>query len=122
MKKENQIVEKWNNFGMMDDISSYSQKYILANLMESLSTYMINIKITDRDSSITETIIFPTIYRIFINNPHTLIFFTPEKYYINLNIEQNIDALKILYPNNNTKQKLTDYIVEKFIKEGYEQL
>lgn len=122
MKTEKQIVEKWRNTGMMDHISSYSQKYILAHLLESLADYMINTHL--KVNEITETIIFPAIVRIFVFNPHTLIFFTPEKFYsfVNSNIKQNIEALKILYPNNNTEQKLTDYIVEKFTKEGYEQL
>ena len=59
------LVNKWSNTRLMDDLSA-NKKNVLAPLYEEMAGYILGLKLTDKDfgQDTIENIIFPTMYRI----------------------------------------------------------
>jgi hypothetical protein len=59
------LVSKWNSIGLMGDLS-VKRKLVLAPLYEEMISYIVGLKLIDKDfgQDTIETIIFPIMYRI----------------------------------------------------------
>ena len=59
------LVIKWNTFGLLSELSA-EKKLVLAPLYEEMASYIVDLKLIDKDFGqyTIETIIFPIMYRI----------------------------------------------------------
>jgi hypothetical protein len=59
------LVSKWNTFGLLSDLS-VERKLILAPLYEEMISYIVGLKLIDKNFGqyTIETIIFPIMYRV----------------------------------------------------------
>ncbi|MDB4335578.1 hypothetical protein N9994_00785 [bacterium] len=64
MSKED-LVSKWNTFGLLSELS-VEKKLVLAPLYEEMISYIVGLKLIDKNFGqyTIETIIFPIMYRI----------------------------------------------------------
>jgi len=64
MNKE-ELVSKWNSIGLLGELS-VERKLVLAPLYEEMISYIVGLKLIDKDfgQDTIETIIFPIMYRI----------------------------------------------------------
>lgn len=122
---ERDLVIKWNTFGLLSELS-VEKKLVLAPLYEEMASYIVGLKLIDKDFGqyTIETIIFPIMYRITksggeINDISNL--YKDCVNFINNKKDEVIELQKGYDLHIDIEAELTGMFVEKYLKQNKDE-
>jgi hypothetical protein len=120
MEDIDEIVNKWKETGLLEELPEY-RKSTMALLCERMAKYImgLDLGIKSYGEEMTETIIFPIVYRIIKNGRHiddVVSLYNEVVHYMNINKERIKEAQATAYFNIDIEAEFTMMFVEEYLR------